>query len=108
MNLNECSIQGLYFVEKEKDYSEFKTIGFDPEEILQLVEMNNKGLIGLMIYCGIRVYKGVPLCVMTDDEMRMAYLAWRYMLIQEKKAETEPKIRRMLVWADRLNRMIGD
>ena len=106
MNLKEYSVKGLsnpYFV---MDYSEFKTIGFDPEELLQLKVMDRKELIGLLLYCGIHVFNGVPLIVMTDNEMRTAYLGWRAVKIQEKKEEVEPKLRRWFGWMDKLYRLI--
>lgn len=90
----------------KKDYNQFKTLGFDPDELLQLKEMNKKELIGLMMFCGIRVYNGVPLIVMRDDEMRMAYLAWRAMMIEEKKAEVRPKVERGIRCFDFLQKTV--
>lgn len=81
-----------------KNHNQFRTAGFDPEELLQLKDMNNKELTGLMIYCGIHVYNGVPLIVMKDDEMRMAYLIWRGQRVDEKKNELQTVLERRLKW----------
>lgn len=89
-----------------KDYTLFRTLGFDPEELLQLRDMNNEELKGLMMFCGIRVYKRVPLIVMEKDEMRMAYLEWRANRIEEKKAEVKPKVERGVKWINYLQQAV--
>jgi len=81
-----------------KNHKQFETIGFDPEELIQLKEMDHRELTGLMIYCGIHVYNGVPLLVLKDDEMRMAYLVWRASCIDVKKVEVTKKWGRGMKW----------
>ncbi|PGQ88211.1 hypothetical protein [Priestia megaterium] len=81
-----------------KNYKQFETIGFDPEELIQLKEMNHRELTGLMIYCGIHVYNGVPLVVLKEDEMRMAYLVWRASRVEVKGAEVTQKVERGIKW----------
>lgn len=82
----------------DEDREDFKTIGFDPNELLQLKEMNHKELTGLMIFCGIHVFNGVPLLVLEEDEMRMAYLIWRAEQINQRKLELAPKWERGIRW----------
>ena len=102
MDLKEASRLALTHANFEKDYKRFKTIDFDPKELIQLKEMNGRQLQGLMIYCGIRVYDGVPLCVMEEDEMRMAYLVWRAELINEKKKFVRNLGKRGMKWMEQL------
>lgn len=82
----------------EKDWEEFETVGFDPEELLQLKEMNRKELIGLMVFCGIRVFNEVPLIVLEEDEMRMAYLVWRADKMTRKKSKVAKRMERGIQW----------
>lgn len=77
----------------------FKTLNFDPQEVMQLKEMDRKELMGLMLFCGVHVFNEVPLVVMEEDEMRMAYLGWRLLRIREKENEVKPKMERGIKWA---------
>lgn len=76
----------------------FKTIEFEPDELLQVNEMTKDELIGLCLFCGIRVYNGMPLSVLEEDEMKMAYVVWRAHMISEAKQELMPKIERGIKW----------
>lgn len=80
----------------------FKTVGFDPEELWQLKEMNEKELRLLMVFCGIRVFNEVPLLVLEEDEMRMAYIIWRSDRVKEKKREIARKVERGIKWTEHL------
>ena len=106
MNLKEYADKGFTHYRIVMDYKEFKTIGFDPDELLQLKNMSTKELIGLMLYCGIHVFNGVPLLVMSDDEMRTAYLGWRTLKIQERKNELRPKFWRIFKWMNKAYRVM--
>lgn len=90
-----------------RDRDDFKTLGFDPRELQQLKDMSTNDLTGLMWFCGIHVFNGVPLLVMTDDEKRMAYLAWRVQRINEKKQELAPKVERGIRWANYLTKAVS-
>lgn len=90
----------------DEDRDDFKTIGFDPEELLQLKDMNTKELTGLMCFCGIRVFNGVPLIVLTEDEMREAYLVWRADKINSKKEEVSVKLERGIRWLRYLSKAV--
>jgi hypothetical protein len=87
-----------------EDRKPFLTIGFDPEELIQLKNLDHNELLGLMMFCGIRVYDGMPLCVLEDDEMRMAYVIWRAEMIKQKTKEILPEVRRGIKWIDYLRK----
>ena len=106
MLLRECSELAQKRIITDKDHKPFKTVGFDPDELLQLKVMTTKELQGLMIFCGVEVLNGVPFVVMDDEEMRTAYLAWRYSKIQERKNELRPFAERGIKWLKRLNQMM--
>lgn len=82
----------------EEHRKDFNVIGFDPEELIQLKEMNGKKLTCLLLFCGIRVYNGVPLIVLEEDEMRMAFVIWRAERIMETRGKMIPKVERSLTW----------
>lgn len=86
----------------DKDRSKFKTVDFDPNELIQLKEMNKRELQLLMKFCGIRVFNGVPFVVMEENEMRMAYIVWRADQINEKKREWSVKLERGMKWTNHL------
>lgn len=88
-----------------EDREDFKTLTFDPDEIQQLAIMEEDELTALLLFCGIRVYKGMPLSVLYPDEKRMAYLAWRALQISETKRELFPKVERGIRCIDFLNRV---
>ena len=106
MELKECSRKAFKQVITDKDHKPFKTLGFDPDELLQLKDMDTKELQGLMIFCGIRVLNDVPIIVMDDEEMRTAYLAWRYVKIQDRKLEIGPYAERGVKWLKRLSKFM--
>jgi hypothetical protein len=83
--------RGLLKVENRED---FKTLDFDPGEIQQLAEMEDSELTALLLFCGIRVFREVPLSVLSLDEKRMAYVIWRSEKILERKRELFPKVER--------------
>ena len=89
-----------------QDYRVFEKEDFDPNELQQLKEMNERELPGLMIYCGIRVYEGVPLCVMEEDEMRMAYVIWRADIVKKKKERLKKLGKRGLEWNEYLQKIM--
>lgn len=82
----------------DKDREIFKTVGFDPEELWQVKEMNEDELKLLMLFCGIRVYEDTPVIVMNEDEMRMAYVLWRADMVKEKKREVSKQMERGMKW----------
>lgn len=71
---------------------------FQPDELKQLKEMEEKELKLLLIFCGIRAYEGIPLEVMEEDEMRMAYVIWRAESFNEKRHKRSKWIERGLAW----------
>lgn len=91
----------------QKDYTRFQTLDFDPDELLQLKEMNKKELTGLMIYCGIHVLNGVPLLVMEENEMRMGYLAFRKIQLQDKLDKEELKRERGAKWISLMQELLS-
>lgn len=102
LNLKSYARQANRKVTTNKDQEVFKTIGFDPEELEQLKEMDETELKLLMIFCGIRVYNEMPLCALEEDEMRMAYVIWRADKIKEKRQEVSKKMERGIKWTERL------
>lgn len=71
---------------------------FHPLELLELNDMNRNELKYLMMFCDIRVVDGLPVVAMEDDELRMAYLIWRSLGQEERKAKrknTRRKIRKV-------------
>jgi hypothetical protein len=95
--------RGLLSASSRED---FKTLGFDPDEIQQLAEMEDDELTALLLFCGIRVYKEMPLSVLYPDEKRMAYLVWRFQKIIEKKKEVLPKIERGIKCINYINNAV--
>ena len=101
--LKRVSEMGLYGEEGMKERNEFKTIKFNPEELIQLRDMNKKELTGLMVFCGIRVFNDVPLVVMEEEEMRTAYLGWRLLQTENLQEEISPEQKRGIKWIRILN-----
>lgn len=91
---------------RESDRDQFKTYGFDLNELNLLKDMEHNELLCLMLVCGIRVYNGIPLEVMRDDEIRMAYLVWRADQVNMKKAEIDEKVGRRLKWLNKINDVV--
>ena len=89
----------------QQDRKVFQTVGFDPNELLQLQDMNNKELTHLMIFCGIRVFNGTPVCILGDDDMRLAYVLWRANLVNEKKLTIAKKAERGMKWINYMSRI---
>ena len=90
----------------EKDYEAFKTEKMSVEELRDLKMMGEMELRKLMMFCGIMVHDEMPVIAMTEDEMRTAYLAWRYIKVKEYYAELKPKAERGLKWVDRIRKVI--
>lgn len=91
----------------EVDRKEFETLEFDPDELVQLKEMSRGNLKELMIFCGIRVFNGVPFVVMEPDEMRMAYLVWRAERINKRKERIMPFVERGIKWIQYIQEAVG-
>jgi hypothetical protein len=102
LNLKRYAKMATEQVVTDKNREVFKTAGFDPEELVQVKEMNTKELQSLMLFCGIRAFNGVPLLVMEDDEMRMAYVVWRSQKVAERKKEIATKMEGVMKWSNRL------
>lgn len=84
------------------DYDVFKQVEFQPDELLQLKEMSHQELVNLMVFCGIRTFNDVPLIVLDDDEMRMAYLVWRSTWSKEKEEILTSHVERGMKWLNYL------
>ena len=54
-------------------------------ELLELRDMDRNTLLGLMKFCNIRVYDETPVVACTEDELKLAYVCWRSIVIKEKK-----------------------
>lgn len=106
LNLKEYSKAGFERITPEEKKDEFKTIHFDPNELIMLKSMDHKELIGLMLFCGIRVYNGIPLVVMEEDEMRMAYVIWRSSKMNEEKERNGRYIERGIKWFNLIQKAI--
>lgn len=91
----------------EKDHKFFKTIGFDPEELLEVKEMDEKELTYLMLFCNIRTFNDMPVEAMSEDEMRMAYVVWRAEKIKERSEQVSNYIRRGKKWTDYLTKALA-
>lgn len=78
----------------EKDRKDFETMTFEPDELLQIKKMSRKELLKLMWFCGIRAFNDVPIIVLEDNDMRMAYTIWRAERIKKKRDEIRPKVER--------------
>lgn len=76
----------------EEDRKFLKTVSFDKNELISLKCMKTKDLKGLMMFCDIRTYEGMPVISCTDDEMRLAYLAWRSIHSSAKRAVVHKKL----------------
>ena len=90
----------------EEQHEAFKTEKMDVEEIRQLKLMGEKELKRLMLFCGIAVHDDMPVIAMTENEMRTAYLAWRYIKVKQYYAEVAPKAERRLKWMDKFREVI--
>jgi hypothetical protein len=66
-----------------EDRTGFHRMTWDPYELIELKQMDREDLIGLMVFCDIRAFNEVPVIACQDDELRLAYLAWRSMLSKE-------------------------
>lgn len=106
LNLKEFASIPTYRLVTEDDRNKFKTLWFDPEELFQLKEMNHQQLRCLMLFCGIRVFNGVPIDVLEGDEMRMAFVIWRAQKIEEKKAELLPKAEEGMKWINWISKAV--
>lgn len=49
----------------------------DPLDFEELRDFNRQELEALMDICCIKVYNELPVVALTDNEMRMAYMAWK-------------------------------
>jgi hypothetical protein len=86
----------------EKDRESFETMDFEPDELLQIKMMNRKELLKLMWFCGIRAFNDVPIIVLPDNDMRMAYVVWRAERIKKKRDAIRPKVERGIKWLTRI------
>jgi hypothetical protein len=66
-----------------EDQASFHRMTWDPFELIELKQMNREDLLGLMVFCDIRLFNEMPVIACEDDELRMAYLAWRSILSRE-------------------------
>jgi hypothetical protein len=64
----------------EEDRTSFHRMTWDPFELIELRQMRYTDLMGLMVFCDIRVFNDMPIIACTEDEMRLAYIAWRSVL----------------------------
>jgi hypothetical protein len=90
----------------QQDRDVFKTIEFDPNELLELRDMEYKELLLLMLFCGVRVFNEIPLIAMTEDEMRMAYILWRAHKIGEKKEDMKVRVERGIRWIEKIQKTV--
>lgn len=70
----------------EKDRQVFHRLSWNAFELIELKLMNQEELRGLMMFCDIRAFNGIPVLACTDDELRLAYVAWRSILSKECRA----------------------
>ena len=61
----------------EQDRRSFYNMAWDPFELIELKQMSRKDLKGLMAFCDITLFNDIPIIACEDDEMRVAYIAWR-------------------------------
>lgn len=101
-DLKQLSEIGRKQAVKAKDREVFATIEFDPNELKQLKNMDEKELQGLLMFCGIRSFNGIPSYVLEENEMRMAFVLWRAEKIKEKKEAILPKLERGIKWTSKL------
>ena len=85
---------------------ELESVEFNPKELLELKEMDERELRKLMMLCGIRVHNGMPVVAMNEEEMRTAYLAWKFTKIQEHYRTIQTKAERGLNWWHHLRQAI--
>jgi hypothetical protein len=69
------------------DHKIFRQMAWNPQELIQLKLMKHRELMGLMMFCGIRVYNEMPVIACEDNELRMAYLVWRGAMSTIKRNE---------------------
>lgn len=69
----------------KNDYKDFEDVALNPSELLDLKEMNQSELRGLMMFCGVRVFNDTPIVACTKEEMRMAYITWRSNKVAESR-----------------------
>lgn len=92
----------------EKDRKSFETMDFDPEELLQIKMMNRKDLLKLMWFCGIRAFNDVPIIVLEENDMRMAYVVWRAERIKKKREAIRPNVERGIKWITKIQRWAAE
>lgn len=92
----------------EKDREAFETMDFDPVELLQIKIMNRKELLKLMWFCGIRAFNDVPIIVLEDNDMRMAYVVWRAERIKKKRETIRPNVERGIKWITKVQRWAAE
>lgn len=66
-----------------EDHANFHRMTWDPFELIELKQMHREDLLGLMVFCDIRAFNAMPVIACEDDELRLAYLAWRSILSKE-------------------------
>jgi hypothetical protein len=93
---------------REKDRKEFETLEFDPDELLQLKMMDRKELLMLMWFCGIRAYNRVPIIVLEDNDMRLAYVIWRSERMKKKKEAIRPNVERGIRWVTTIQSLAAE
>lgn len=92
----------------EKDRREFETLEFEPDELLQVKMLEKKELMQLMWFCGIRAFNGMPLVVLEDNDMRMAYVVWRSERIKKKKESIRPTVERGIKWITFIQKLAAE
>jgi hypothetical protein len=92
----------------EKDRKEFETLEFDPDELLQVKMMERKELMQLMWFCGIRAFNEMPLVILEDNDMRMAYVVWRAERIKKKKESIRQNVERGIKWINLIQKMAAE
>ena len=58
-------------------YETLRTKPLSPEELEDLAALSREELENLMAICQITTYNDCPIVALTDNEIRMAYCAWR-------------------------------
>lgn len=71
----------------EEDREVFRSLSWNPQELIDLKLMERHQLLGLMMFCDIRTFNEMPIIACEDDELRTAYLIWRGALSKERRAE---------------------
>lgn len=72
-------------MEEERDVDMLRKTELGVNELQVINILQREDLLALMKFCGIRTFEDTPVIVCSDEELRMAYVAWRSVSINQRK-----------------------